>query len=146
MSYKFQAFLVSVCMFFVSLFYGDAPINIKLDCSIPSETYVYEQGDMVTLELSATNLGIPFEDDDQFYKAVAVEIYQLRYGQNMYIYRSWMNPTDDSMGKPIVVFKNMTQTTYDTFKIPEHALKGFYNAKVIYKGHTQIFENIFEVV
>ena len=72
---NFKALFMAIYLFFVGLVYGDEPIKIEYSYEIPSQVTVYETGDSVTVNISATNVGRPFEGTKELHKILDVVIY-----------------------------------------------------------------------
>ena len=53
-------FSQTIILFFAGFIYGDAPIDIKFTCEIPSMVYEYEVGDTVEIHATIENVGRPF--------------------------------------------------------------------------------------
>lgn len=140
---NFKALFMAIYLFFVGLVYGDEPIKIEYSYEIPSQVTVYETGDSVTVNISATNVGRPFEGTKELHKILDVVIYSTD-GYVMYN-RAWY-PTDDSQTKYEIIKKGLfSEETYLVW-IKDEAPKGFYNMSVKYYGADEyIFENVFEV-
>ena len=58
-------FSQTIILFFAGFIYGDAPIDIKFTCEIPSMVYEYEVGDTVEYKITYKNTSKSVEKDVQ---------------------------------------------------------------------------------
>lgn len=142
---KIQAFFIAVYLFFAGFIYGDEPVKLEFSYDIPSEVYVYEQGDTVEINVTVKNVGRPFEQRISFSDAEDIRIYNVCDEEQKDIYTGDMSKTD---ALKFWIFKSRVTKTYNVvFRIPENADRGVYNMTVRYRGIGEpiTFENVFEI-
>lgn len=143
---KITSVLISVCVFFMGLSYGEEPNKVEFGYEMLSEGTVFEAGDDVTIRLTATNKGRPFEIDD--YDEIMVVFYQNVDGENIQLDFDRFD-TDDVKPPVPKLFRNGDTKSYLFYGIINDyfydAVPGTYDMKVFFHGCSQVFEDVITV-
>ncbi len=131
--------VTTVIVFFGGILYGDAPVDMKFTCELPSQVYEYEAGDMVELSVTSKNVGRPFMGKiDPNYPTIDITVY-LNADEEMKIY--CFEPSDiilDGYWEEFIMTGHTDKKTC-TFTISEDAPKGEYNVSVSQFGDSKVF-------
>lgn len=137
--------VTTVVIFFGGIFYGDAPVDMKFTCEVPSQVYEYEAGDTVELSVTSKNVGRPFMGKiDPNYPTIDITVY-LNADEEKKIY--YFEPSDEIMDgywEEFIMTGHIDKKTC-TFTIPEDAPKGEYNVSVSQFGDREVFEGLITV-
>ncbi len=143
--------MIALSLFIAGIVYGDAPIDIKFTCDIPSQVYEYEVGDEVKIDVTAENVGRPFIGAIKVVHAPAIYVKVFMYdedGKERYIYSNQFGYseiiTDDADVEGYIKRGFKIEEEYH-FTIPENAEKGEYSIRVSRFGVEKVFENMITV-
>ena len=140
---KIQSILISIYLVFIGFIYGDAPIDIKFTCEIPSMVYEYEVGDTVEIHATIENVGRPFKA----VKANTIDISVYTITDNKIVTPYEEETTDDlPWERPEeLIQKNYKSDAGFVFTIKENAPKGDYFVRVSAFGVTETFEGLITI-
>ncbi|MBQ7294873.1 MAG: hypothetical protein IJW86_01640 [Clostridia bacterium] len=147
--YYVETIMVAISLFFAGILYGDAPVNMKFTCEVPSQVYEYEAGDTIELMITSENVGRPFMGLIKVHAPMVsvsvclndvtgVEIYNNNFNQDSEI-------GNDEADREVFIEKGYTYEKNYTFTIPEDAPKGEYNVSVSQFGYSEVFEGLITV-
>ena len=140
---KIQSILISIYLVFIGFVYGDAPINIKFTCEIPSTVYEYNVGDTVEIHATIENVGRPFKA----VKANAIDIAVYTVTDSKIV-----NPYEEETLDELpwerteeLIQKGFKSDAKFVFTIKENAPKGNYIVRVSAFGVEKTFEGLITV-
>ena len=148
---KILSVIVTICVFFMGLPYGDEPQNVEFSYELYSEKEVYEFGDEVPLKVTAVNKGRPFKIDA--YDDVSVGFFQTIDGKKVWLWFDCSNIAfDEEYRYPkAVIFKNgdtRTGVNEGTITINREygeVVPGAYDMSVSFGDCNQVFEDVITV-
>lgn len=140
---KIQSILISIYLVFIGFVYGDAPINIKFTCEIPSTVYEYNIGDTVEIHATIENVGRPFKA----VKADAVDISVYTTTDNKMVTPYEEEAKDELPWERTeeLIQKGFKSDAEFVFTIKENAPKGDYFVRVSAFGVTETFEGLITI-
>lgn len=142
---KFQSLLMALYLFFAGFIYGDAPINMKFTCDIPTEVYEYEAGDTFKVHVTSENVGRPFKAvtfdslDVYIYQVVGDKSVPLEDTDDDGFSLPWMPPEE-------LIKKGYTSEGTFSFTVSENAPKGDYIIMVSQFGDREYFEGMVTII
>ena len=145
---KITAISQAIILFFAGFIYGDAPIDMKITCEIPSAVYEYEVGDIIDVFVKVENVGRPFKSEEYIKSEnlIDIYIYHIDNGNKTYLYTDEPFIHTDEMGNKI--FANNGYTIEQNYHIivKENLPKGDYVIKVRSGfGFEEIFEGLITI-
>ena len=136
-------FSQTIILFFAGFIYGDAPVDIKFTCEIPSTVYEYEVGDTVEIHATIENVGRPFKAVKA--NAIDISVYTIIDNKMVTPYEEeakdelpWERPEE-------LIQKNYKSDAEFVFTIKENAPKGDYIVRVSAFGVAKTFEGLISV-
>ncbi len=143
---KITAALISVCIFFMALPYGEEPNKVEFSYEVLSEETVFEVGDGVTVRLIATNKGRPFKIDGN--DEIIAGFYQIVDGEKVRLDFDRFVTDDVKLPEP-KLYRNEDTISYTFYGIISDyfydAVPGTYDMEVHFYGCTQVFEDVITV-
>ena len=140
---KLKALLMALTLFFVGLFYGDAPINIKFTCEIPSTVYEYNIGDTVEIHATIENVGRPFKAVKA--NAIDIAVYTVTDSEIVTPYEEEILDELPWERTEELIQKGFKSDAEFVFTIKENAPKGDYIVRVSAFGVTETFEGLITI-
>lgn len=140
---KIQSILISIYLVFIGFVYGDAPINIKFTCEIPSTVYEYNIGDTVEIHATIENVGRPFKAVKA--NAIDIAVYTVTDSE---IVTPYEEETLDELPwerTEELIQKGFKSDAEFVFTIKENAPKGDYIVRVSAFGVTETFEGLITI-
>ena len=143
---KITSALISICIFFMALPYGEEPNNVEFSYEVLSEETVYEVGDGVTICFTATNKGRPFKIDGNdeiiaiFYQIVDGE--KIRLDFDRFVTDDIKLPQPKMYGNGDTISDSFYGIISDYFY---DAVPGTYDMEVEFYGCKQVFEDVITV-
>lgn len=136
-------FSQTIILFFAGFIYGDAPIDIKFTCEIPSMVYEYEVGDTVEIHATIENVGRPFKAVKA--NAIDIAVYTVTDSE---IVTPYEEETKDELPwerTEELIQKGFKSDAEFVFTIKENAPKGDYIVRVSAFGVEKTFEGLITV-
>ena len=138
---------LAIYVFVAGLPYGSEPVKVDLTYEITSAQQIYSEGDTVSVELRAENIGRPFYGYS--FDAVSASFFRVEDGKEKHL--SYATPEGSNCASPLkVVVKNgdVQQRTM-AFPLKENA-PGLYSLRIRYITYdgttiTKDYENVIEV-
>ena len=139
-------FSQTIILFFAGFIYGDAPVDLKFTCDIPSAVYEYEAGDIIQIHAVAENVGRPFKMDVHSERVLLVSIYKIENDVKVYANVSTDTEHTDEYSTGYFVEKGETFEKDFYFKVREDAPKGVYTIEISSDfGDEEIFEDVITI-
>ena len=128
----------ALVLFFGGIAYGNAPIDMKFTCDIPSAVYEYEACDTVHIHATAENIGRPFKEYSM--ESIRFSVYRIENGEYISPYVPYTGPIPDGQCEYFVKHGDILENDF-RFIIRDDAPKGTYTIKLISFGDEEVFEN-----
>ncbi len=142
---RIEKFIFAIVLFISGFIYGDAPIEINLDYTVPSGVYEYQAGDSVEILVKSENAGRPFE-----YAAAGDDYINITVSRNdgsyVCLYTSKCDSDVSVDGYSVLQIKSSyKKEAIFNFIILEDAPKGSYSITIDQFGIRKTFENAITV-
>ncbi len=140
-----ESIIFAIVLFFSGFIYGDAPIEISLDYTIPSGFCEYKEGETVEIIVNSENTGRPFKYADHGNDNIDISVSR-NNGSYISLYTSKSDSDVSVDGYSVLQIKSSyKKESRFVFTIPEDAPKGNYDIIIDQFGIRKTFENAITV-